>query len=46
MHLDGGFFHVIVDEEAKDLAALVSLKLDDLAHFIILDNSTVASEFD
>lgn len=44
MHFDGGFFQASFDEEVKDLAAMVSLELDDLAHFLILDNSTIASE--
>ena len=45
MHLDGGFLQTILDEEVGDLGTLVSLELNDLAHFLIVDKSTVASEF-
>lgn len=45
MHLDGGFLQAIVDEEGGDLGTLISLELDDLAHFLIVDKSAVASEF-
>jgi len=45
MHLDGGLFQAILDEEGGDLGTLVSLELDDLAHFLIVDKSAVASEF-
>ena len=45
MDLDGGFFQAILDEEGGDLGTLVSLKLDDLAHFLIFDKSTIASKF-
>jgi len=45
MHLDGGFLQAILDEEGGDLGALVSLELDDLAHFLIIDKSTIASKF-
>ena len=45
MHLDGGFFQTILDEEGGDLGTLVSLELDDLSHFLIVDKSAVASEF-
>ena len=45
MHLDGGLLQTIVDEEGGDLGTLISLELDDLAHFLIVDKSTVASEF-
>jgi len=45
MHLDGGFLQAILDEEGGDLGTLVSLKLDDLAHLLIVDECTVASEF-
>ena len=45
MHLDGGFLQTILDEEGGDLGTLISLELDDLAHFLIVDKSTVASEF-
>lgn len=45
MHLNNGLFHAIIDEETSDLGTLVSLELDDLAHFFIVDKSAVASEF-
>jgi len=45
MHLDGGFLQAILDEEGGDLGALVSLELDDLAHLLIIDKSTIASKF-
>ena len=45
MHLDGGFLQAILDEEGGDLGTLVSLELDNLAHFLIIDKSAVASEF-
>ena len=45
MHLDGGFLQTILDEEGGDLGTLISLELDDLAHFLIVDKSAVASEF-
>jgi len=45
MHLDGGLLQAILDEEGGDLGTLVSLELDDLAHFLIVDKSAVASEF-
>ena len=45
MHLDGGFIQAVFDEEGGDLGTLVSLELDDLAHFLIVDKSAVASKF-
>jgi hypothetical protein len=45
MHLDGGFLQAILDEEGGDLGTLISLKLDDLSHFLIVYKSAVASEF-
>ena len=45
MHLDGGFIQAILDQEIVGLGTLVSLELDDLAHFLIVDKSAVASEF-
>lgn len=45
MHLDGRFLQAILDEEVGDLGTLVSLELDDLTHFLIFDESAVASEF-
>ena len=45
MHLDGGFLQTILNEEGGDLGTLISLELDDLAHFLIVDKSAVASEF-
>lgn len=45
MHLDGRFVQAILDQEIVDLGTLVSLELDDLAHFLIVDKSAVASEF-
>jgi len=45
MHLDGGFLQAILDEEGGDLGTLISLELDDLAHFLIVYKSAVASEF-
>jgi len=45
MHLDGGFLQAILDEEGRDLGTLVSLELNDLAHFLIVDKSAVTSEF-
>jgi hypothetical protein len=45
MHLDGGFLQTILDEEGRDLGTLISLELDNLAHFLIVDKSAVTSEF-
>ena len=45
MHLDSGFLQAILDEEGGDLGTLISLELDDLAHFLIVDKSAVTSKF-
>jgi hypothetical protein len=45
VHLDGGFLQTILDKEGGDLGTLISLELDDLAHFLIVDKSAVASKF-
>jgi hypothetical protein len=44
MHLDGGFFHSVIDEEGRYLGALVSLKLNNLAHLLVIDEGAVACE--
>ena len=45
MDLDGRLLQAILDEECRDLRALVSLKLDDLAHLFIINESSIAGEF-
>ena len=45
MYLDSRFFDTILDEEIGDLAALVSLELDDLTHLLVVNESAIAGEF-
>ena len=45
MDLDSVFFYAIIDEEVGDLGTMVSLELDDLTHFLMIDKSTIASKF-
>ena len=42
---DGGLVHAILDEEGRDLGPLISLKLDNLTHLLVVNKSTVAGEF-
>ncbi len=45
MHLYSGLVHSVIDQERRDLGTLVSLELNDLAHLLVIDDSTVAGEF-
>lgn len=45
MNLDGRLLNPILGEEVGNLGALVSLKLDDLTHLLIVDKSSVARKF-
>lgn len=45
MHLDGRLLYSIFAKEVGNLGALIPLELDDLSHFLIVDESSVASEF-
>jgi len=45
VHLDGGFVQSFFDKECGNLGALVSLKLDNLTHLVVVDKSAVAGEF-
>ena len=45
MDLDRGLLYSVLDKEIRDICALVSLKLDDLAQLLILDDGAIASEF-
>jgi len=45
MHLDRSSLNSILCQEGGNLGALISLKLDNLSHFLIVDKSAVASEF-
>jgi len=45
MQLDGGLVDTIFDQEVRNTRPLVAVKLDDLAHLLIFDDGTVASEF-
>lgn len=44
MHLYGAFIHAVVHEEVEDFIPLVALELNDLAHFEVVDNITVAGK--
>jgi hypothetical protein len=45
MHLDGRSLNSILGQEGGDLGALISLKLDDLSHLLIVDEGAIAGEF-
>jgi hypothetical protein len=45
VYLDSRFFDAILNKEIGDLASLVSLKLDDLTHLLIVNEGAIASEF-
>ncbi len=45
VHLDSGFVHSVLHKERGDLGTLVALQLDYLAHFFVVNDSTIASEF-
>ena len=45
MHLDGRFFDAVLNEEIGDLATLVSLELDDLTQFLVVNESAIAGKF-
>ena len=45
MHLDGRLLYSIFAKEVGNLGALIPLELDDLSHFLVVDESSVASEF-
>jgi len=43
--LDSRLLQAVLNEERSDLGALVALELDDLAHFLVVDERSVAGEF-
>jgi hypothetical protein len=45
VYLDSRFFDAILDKKIGNLATLVSLELDDLTHFLIVNEGAIASEF-
>jgi hypothetical protein len=45
VHLDSRFFDAILDEESGNLATLVSLELNDLTQFLVVNKSAVAGKF-
>lgn len=44
MQLDGAPRDTFINEEVRDFDPLISLKLDDLAHFLIVNKITIASK--
>jgi len=45
VQLDGGLWDPLFSEEVGDLDPLITLKLDDLTHLLVVNESTVASKF-
>lgn len=45
VHLDRSFLNSILGQEGGNLGALISLKLDDLSHLLVVDESAVAGKF-
>jgi len=45
VNLDGRFLYPIFNQEVGDVGTLISLELDNLTHFLIVNNGSVAGEF-
>jgi hypothetical protein len=45
VQLDGGLGDPFLREEVGDLEPLITLKLNDLTHLLVVDESAVAGEF-
>lgn len=45
VYLDGGLLDPILGQKRRDLDALITLQLDDLAHLLVVDEGAVAGEF-
>jgi hypothetical protein len=45
VHLDGGLFNSILDQEVGYLAPLVTLELDDLTHLFVVNKGAIAGKF-
>lgn len=45
MDLDLGLVNSIFDQEGGDLGSLITLKLNDLTHLLVINQSSVAGEF-
>lgn len=45
VHLDGRLFNPVFDQEVRNLATLVTLKLDDLTHLLVVNKGAVAGKF-
>ena len=45
MQLDGSLGDPFLGQEVRDLETLIALKLKDLTHFVVIDESAIACEF-